>query len=651
MDKKINIGVVLSAYDKLSAVVTASVNKSITSLEKLKHFSSNAASFGMKSIAAGAAAGAPILAAAQAYADQEKSFIGMKTALMQDGNRINQQQLAQLDNYTKKSIALYGYSKQANMDMVTTFLNNGATTKQILGGMGDAVQQLGVAFNIPAADAAQFASRMARDMNITASQMPAFMDQINRLRMIGVGGTGPNAGAETVTEMQEAFSKVGLAASVMGPKAQGLQAAKDLGASMAIFIKRGFSGSVVGTDFYKILMGAAQPDKMKKVNEALFATNGQQLNFFDAKGQFAGYPQMIGELNKLQGLTISQISAVLKPFANKAGPIAGILASLSEKGTQGFNENQFAMAHKASLIDINKQIMAELSMQEQISKNLALAAASDIGKTYSKEIIGLLHSVNSLLGAIDAFTQKHQTLTKILAGSLGIFSILATTGGGLALAFSGIAKFGAGAAWVGKSLLWVLVRGIPLMASFTATIWAQAAAWAANPVTWIVLGIIAALAALVAIGVVVYKNWDKIMRWFSNQWKSLKAQVAGIIAVFGLFLDVIIGVNKAVLGLFTMNPSLLIDGIKQTASAVSKIASGGISAAYNTAHDQSLRESNQRPVKPIMQTVHNHNHTYTQTVNVNGTGIDHKELAEHLKGKFDKFLKDREAKKARLGYE
>lgn len=51
--------------------------------------------------------------------------------------------------------------------------------------------------------------------------------------------------------------------------------------------------------------------------------------------------------------------------------------------------------------------------------------------------------------------------------------------------------------------------------------WAMNSAVLANPITWIVVGIVAAVAALIAIGVALYKNWDTIKAKCSAVWNSV----------------------------------------------------------------------------------------------------------------------------------
>lgn len=59
---------------------------------------------------------------------------------------------------------------------------------------------------------------------------------------------------------------------------------------------------------------------------------------------------------------------------------------------------------------------------------------------------------------------------------------------------------------------------------YTFAQWAMNTAILANPITWIVVGIIAAIAALVAIGVVLYKNWDKIKAKAKEVWSNVTAK-------------------------------------------------------------------------------------------------------------------------------
>lgn len=96
----------------------------------------------------------------------------------------------------------------------------------------------------------------------------------------------------------------------------------------------------------------------------------------------------------------------------------------------------------------------------------------------------------TMLGVLE-WMKEHPTAVKAIAAAV---AVLAIGLGGLAIAV-----------------------GI-----YTAAQWAMNAAVLANPITWIVVGIIAAIAALVAIGVVLYENWDVIKAKCAELWANVK---------------------------------------------------------------------------------------------------------------------------------
>ena len=83
---------------------------------------------------------------------------------------------------------------------------------------------------------------------------------------------------------------------------------------------------------------------------------------------------------------------------------------------------------------------------------------------------------------------------------------------------------------------------------------------AASPVTWIVLGIVAALTALVAIIVIVIKNWDNIKKATSNAMDTMKNKIDGAIEKiknkFDDFLTKIRNIVNTIKGLFNFEFNL-----------------------------------------------------------------------------------------------
>lgn len=82
----------------------------------------------------------------------------------------------------------------------------------------------------------------------------------------------------------------------------------------------------------------------------------------------------------------------------------------------------------------------------------------------------------------------------------------------------------------------------------------------ASPVTWIVLGIVAAITALVAVIVLVIKNWDNIKKATSNAMDAMKSKIDSVIekikSKFDNFLTKIKNIVNTIKGLFNFTFTL-----------------------------------------------------------------------------------------------
>lgn len=677
-DKKVEIALVLSAYDKISSVVNAVVSKTTSKLasmqaysQKLSTMADKSKTFGRDGLTAGATMAAPLVAAAKAYADQEEALLRMKATMMRDGNVINQKAFNDLAKFAMNTSDQLTGSTADYLNMIRVLQENSIKSEDILNGIGGSVAKLSVLFHMAPDSIAQFAARMRQDMSVLPKEMDGMMDFIARLQAAGVGKNGE----EAVNEMGEAFSKAGLGAQNLGVK--GLQASKDLGALMGIFIRRGLSGQTVGNNFRRIFDGLRDGEKLQKANEVA-RQYGITLDLFDKNHKFRGVPYLVGELNKLKGMDINAVSAILKPFGGKQGLSTDFLEFLGKEGTEAFNGLNERLSQQALYGSKVKTIMSGLSNQFNRTKTNAINLAATFASTYAPQIKSLLNSLNSFIARLSVFINTHRTLVGNIAKAVALIAGYRIATGGAALAFGFLLKgvvnmiqmggilgkvlFFTGrslfmvGSFIGRMGLLLLTRGIPAMVSFTATVWANAAAWLANPATWIIIGIIAAIAALVAIGYVVYKNWDKILKWFSNQWILMKAQVAGIIGVFRLFGDVLIGVGKAFAGAFTFNPKLMIQGAKEAATAVSKIAHGGIGKAYTDSFNATIKTNGLVKIgsggptsKPIAKTSSNQPVQVTNHYQVNLNGIKTDDPKAHA-DQFAKWLKQHQRDQLRTSY-
>lgn len=83
---------------------------------------------------------------------------------------------------------------------------------------------------------------------------------------------------------------------------------------------------------------------------------------------------------------------------------------------------------------------------------------------------------------------------------------------------------------IGSGLFGKVMSGslIPAITSGISSMWAFTAALLANPMTWVVIAIIALIAAIVLL----YKNWDKVTAFFQKTFKALMDTVEKVVSYF-----------------------------------------------------------------------------------------------------------------------
>ncbi len=132
---------------------------------------------------------------------------------------------------------------------------------------------------------------------------------------------------------------------------------------------------------------------------------------------------------------------------------------------------------------------------------------------------------------------------------------------------------------VGSSFVKSLFNGSAVTTMFTSAQAALNFVMNLNPIFLIVTGI-----GLLITGLVVAYNKSETFRAVLN----------GIFEVGKLLYNVFEGVGKVLIGAFSFNPKMLLEGMKQTASAAAEIANGGIGKAFNKGFDDSMAESKKK---------------------------------------------------------
>lgn len=181
-------------------------------------------------------------------------------------------------------------------------------------------------------------------------------------------------------------------------------------------------------------------------------------------------------------------------------PVAGISA-LSRVGIQ-FTDDQKALIE--SLVESGDVMGAQKIILGELNSQFGGSGAA-YAATYEGQVALLSDSFGDLVQTVmSAVMPALNTLVPMLTG---FFTWLGSNQGVL-IAFA-------------------TVMGVVLVAAFfawAASIWASTVALLANPVTWIILAIV----ALIAILVLLVMNWDAVVAWVTEIWSGFIAWMASV---------------------------------------------------------------------------------------------------------------------------
>ena len=133
---------------------------------------------------------------------------------------------------------------------------------------------------------------------------------------------------------------------------------------------------------------------------------------------------------------------------------------------------------------------ADFAEKWQLVQNKASAALEPLASTVFSALAGALDSMMPALTAFTGWLSENPAMLQIIAAVIGI----------LALAFVGL----------------------------TIATWAMNTALLANPITWIVLAVVALIAAVILLAL----NWDAVVAWISEVWGGFIGWITGVIDGF-----------------------------------------------------------------------------------------------------------------------
>ena len=400
---------------------------------------------------------------------------------------------------------------------------------------------------------------LASASDIAASMLNGFgleASQINR-----VADTMVNTFANSSTDLQglgETMKYVAPVAASMGVDLETVAAmAGKLGDNA---IRGSQAGTAMRAVFTRLV--AAAPEGQK----ALYALG---VSVKDAEGNVRSMPDVLKDIGTaLQKLPQAAQAAIKKDiFGQEAMSAAGILMNNAVDGTlQNFIEkvHEAGSAERVA-IQQNNNLAGELGSLNSAYQETQLILSEAVTPAIRKCTVWLTKGV----GVVDSFAKEHETLLKVLVavgGSIGgIIAMMA--------AFN-MAWGGAGyiimTAVSGALKLWkglILLKNAILFAKSAMLVFN--AVLLANPI----MLIIAAVAALIAIGVMLYKNWDVIKEKASALWSWFSEKCPWLANVFTSAFNGIVEIVSSVWNRIKYHFTQIIDFVKN-------IFSGEWSAAW-----------------------------------------------------------------------
>lgn len=320
----------------------------------------------------------------------------------------------------------------------------------------------------------------------------------------------------TGMEMSSAFTSVGANATAAGIA---------MSEQMAILgtLQSTMSGSEAGTKYKAFLAGVG--GAQDKLN----------LSFVDAQGKML---PMLDILEKLQGkfgdtLDVAESDELKKAFGSDE---AVSLIKLLMADTQGLAASIDSLGQTKGMGKAEQMAAAMTDQSQRLEASwFAIRAAA-----FSM----VLPAFNAVTGSIadglmwlTSMTSEYPVLTEVLSyAAIGALSL-----GGVVASLSlvmGIAKMMAGGWAVTTAVLSGVFKVLRISTiAMTAATWLFNAALWANPITWIIAGIVALVAA---VGAMIYW-WDEIKASFADTtwFKIIAAAIDGVIEM----LNMITGIN------------------------------------------------------------------------------------------------------------
>ena len=377
--------------------------------------------------------------------------------------------------------------------------------REDLTSFAESVAKMGVAFDISADQAGDMMAKWRTAFRMSQDDVVGLADKINYL------GNTTAASAPLISDVVTRIGPLG----EIGGVASGEIAA--LGASM---VGSGIESDVAATGIKNMILSLTAGDSATKSQAEAFAKlglNAQDMAQYmqdDAKGAILQVLDAIASLDK-----VDQASVLSNLFGKESlGAIAPLLSNLDglkENFDKVSDATQYAGSMEGEFDTRSKTTANSLALMN----NRLNASKIAIGQGLIPVITPMLEILSSGIGVIAGWAQANESLTKFVGMSAAALGVFIGTMGALSTVAGSVQT-------VITFTKWAREAGLATKA-WTAIQWAWNFAMSANPIGLVIAGI----AALIAIGYVLYSNWEEISAFASSMWEGAKTAVSDFTAL------------------------------------------------------------------------------------------------------------------------
>lgn len=408
-------------------------------------------------------------------------------------------QMQQLSDYALQLGKDTIYSAGEIADGFIELAKAGVGTEDIINGIGQAMANLGAAGDIPLAESGQVITSTIQQFDLAAQDAVKVTDLL---------AGAANASIADITDIGVSLKYVGGVANAAGLELE------DTVTAISLLAKAGIRGSTAGTSLRQMIVslgGATGPARNVLTDLGIITEDGGN-KFFDAQGKAKSLSKVFQILQKhTADLTQKErLMALRTIFNNRALSAASIL---TREGAKGFRDMNKEMS-KTTAADVARERLDNLSGDIELLKGNIETLIIEAGGPFQKTVRGWVQSLTQL---IKAYSELPASTQEAILQTIAIASAVLVVMGVINIIIGTIFKFVAAMLKMGAAVkfVWGLLRALIFNLRFAALVFSGplisavgAAAAALGVTVGVFLLIIAAIAALVAGVVILYKKWE-----------------------------------------------------------------------------------------------------------------------------------------------